>query len=325
MDWCKSSASHQLHCFPVSKINGPQPFSRFGLLWKKSLFCLAVLSWCCVALAEDSIEFPVYRNQCLKGMTIYCLAVGIKERKVGNLERALEYFRLACDTHALVGRLRSCTPYLSLAMELGRLDSAAKSLENRCAGGDLNICFYLSKEFLKISAHKRARSILESLCKERFRPEDSEDYGPCYHLGESYLRTKNLSRAKAIFNFDCRKDPELGLPSCRRHEELTRQQKVSALMGWRPSENLLVLIVFLPLIQWLFFQNSSLIARSFVRFGGPGLVLISWMVWEFWSKSFREGREWYFILPSIILVLWISKLAAKNFKWSNHIIGKVNK
>ena len=287
-------------------IFGLFPSSTLG--WKTALFFLAILGISDFALAENKAKPQYIREKCLKGITIYCLAAGMEEQKVGELEQALEYFRLACESHPAMGHFKACTPYLSLAMELGRLDSAAMGFNSRCKDGDNKTCFYLAKEFLKITAYEKAHILLERLCSERFRPPDSEDYGPCYHLGVSYLKTRNSGRAKEIFRFDCRASGEHRSPSCIRYDELVHDRMGLPTRAWNRSENFLTLIIVTPAFQWALFCFSLPLGRSLVLFGGPLLTLVGFVALGLSEDGFHQGQEWYFILPSFLLTLWISWL-----------------
>tara|TARA_B100000686_G_scaffold314801_1_gene361160 strand:- start:135 stop:1061 length:927 start_codon:yes stop_codon:yes gene_type:complete len=285
----------------------PVHISFSNLLQNVTLFFIVIFVFSFSVFAGENSETVNYRDQCIKGVTIYCLAQGIGERKAGNFKQALEYFRLACESHPTMGHLRACTPYLSLAMEMGILDSATHKLTNRCEGGEDVTCFYLAKEFLKIAAYERAHVMLERLCKERFHPADSEDYGPCYHLGVSYLTTKNPGKARDIFGFDCKQKTDSSLPSCKYYSELVRSSREMSSMAWHFAENFLILVVVTPLVQWVLARRGSLATRNYVIFGGPLLVGVGWAMWQFSTE--KAGKELYFIiLPSIFLAVCISWL-----------------
>jgi len=48
--------------------------------------------------------------------------------------------------------------------------------------GDDIVCFYLPKEYFKITEYHRGFVHLERLCRDNFLPPEKAGYGPCFHL-----------------------------------------------------------------------------------------------------------------------------------------------
>ncbi|MFQ5445208.1 MAG: hypothetical protein ACE5EK_11415 [Nitrospinales bacterium] len=246
-------------------------------------------------------------------MTIYCIAAGMEEQKSGNLQEALNHYQMACENHPTQGPLRACTPYFSLAMQMGRLEEAATPFESRCQSGEDLVCFYLAKEYIKITAYIKAHAHLEKLCRTHFRPPDKDDYGPCYHLGRSLLKTGALDRALEIFKYDCARDPALAKPSCGQHasllarveeEEKVSQEKITAM---EPVEIVSLLFLLMPLAGWILLAKGSQTEWRFMRLFFPVSALVVWGAWEFIGVSPGDNRaDLAFIFPSILLTFFLA-------------------
>ncbi len=271
-----------------------------------------------LAFSQENHDSENYPEECAKGVTIYCLAAGMEEQKSGNLEKALEYYRSACENHHTQGHLRACTPFLSLAKELGRLDEASSHLQSRCREGDDRVCFYLAKEFFKIAEYHRGFVHLERLCRENFQPPDPADYGPCYHLGINLEKLGDLKRARDIFKFDCDRDPASAKPSCDQHEvvvdKLALEESKKQL---KPVEALPFIVVLVPLVGLLILQWGGPWALRALRLHAPLLTMSCWVAWEFHAqKELTLRSDLFFILPALLLTGAIAWLAHKRLKAS---------
>ncbi|UCD11611.1 MAG: hypothetical protein JSU88_00520 [Nitrospinaceae bacterium] len=279
-------------------------------LWALALFwvLLAGVFLGSPSFAEEAPDPEAYRAACLQGTTVYCIAIGLEEQKAGHNEQALEYYRLACRNHP--GHLRACTPFLSLARDMGRLENEAAVLEGQCRSGDDVLCYYLGKEYLKIGEYGAGRGHLQRLCKADFIPPDADDYGPCYHLASSLQGTRDYERALEIFRFDCDRARPLSEPSCERYGTLTRQMaagKDAAPESTRPlqlSEALLLPLILLPPLGFFFWLRPKERGLRFLRFPAPALALCSWLLWELVPPGPPAPRhDLFFILPSLLLVV----------------------
>ncbi|MFQ5449730.1 MAG: tetratricopeptide repeat protein [Nitrospinaceae bacterium] len=298
---------------------------RRGTLRARFIFSLAWLALLIFppepgAAAEDP-DLDSYREQCLKGVTIYCLSIGLAEQKAGNLDRALEYYRSACENHLTQGHLRACTPFLSLAKQMGRLETASEKLESRCRAGNDLVCFYLAKEYLKVAAYSRGYGHLERLCRQDYRPPDPGDYGPCYHLGNSLDQTGDLQRALDIFKFDCNRDRPLSKPSCDRYEAIMMRIKrgegiaKAHIRKFAPIELVPFLLVLMPLLGWGILITGRRRGLRFLRIPLPGLTLACWAVWESWGRhGFYFSASLSFILPAVFMVLFMGWLAHRRLQ-----------
>lgn len=261
-------------------------------------------------LSEEPRDLDSYRKECADGKTIYCIAIGMEEQKSGNLEAALKHYQSACASHRSRGHLRACTPFLSLARQMDRLDKAGAELEALCKGGDDAVCFYLAKEYFKIAEYHRGYVHLERLCRENFLPPDKADYGPCYHLGDNLKKTGELKRAEKIFNFDCDRDPLGAKPSCDQEEMvrlLIRQDKINGEKNVRELkliEGAAFGIVVIPLLGLFLLVNGKKRWLLFLRIPAPVLTLLCWAVWESHAKQeFVLRADVFFIIPAVLLAL----------------------
>ncbi len=275
----------------------------------------------CPAFSKDIPDLETYRDECLKGVTIYCLSIGLKEQKAGQFNQALEFYRLACETHSTQGHLRACTPFLSLALQMGRLDQAAKKLEVLCQKGDLVLCFYLAKEYFKIGEYRKGQNHLEPLCRKNFRPpHDPGDYGPCYHLGNNYQKTGNLKRAIESFQLDCERNTAQDNPNCHRYEKLKKRTGFRAFFNWKwrkwePVDFVLTYFILIALTSWMLYEKGGARTLSRLRYGGPSLALLSWFIWEIQNASPMKPRmDLIIICHSVILVVLIGWLAQVKLK-----------
>jgi len=264
------------------------------------------------AHAEQTPDPEAYRNACLQGTTIYCIAIGMEEQKAGRREQALEYYRLACRNHP--GHLRACTPFLSLAREMGRLEQEAAPLEGKCQAGDDVLCFYLGKEYMKITEYEAGRRHLHRLCKEDFMPPDADDYGPCYHLGSSLQSTREYDRAQEIFLFDCERNRPESKPSCDRYQTLARQMAVAPApekprpLEWR--EVFLLPLALLPAASFFLWLLGGERSLRFLRLPAPTIALASWLAWEFIPPGPAAPRtDLFFVLPSLFLAAFLAAWA----------------
>jgi tetratricopeptide (TPR) repeat protein len=262
------------------------------------------------AFSEESQNLDSYLQECENGKTIYCIAAGMEEQKSGNLETALKYYQSACESHMDRGHLRACTPLLSLARQTGRLDEASAGLEKLCKGGDDVVCFYLAKEYFKITEFHRGFVHLERLCQNDFQPPDKADYGPCYHLGNNLKMIGEMKRALKNFNFDCDRDPLSAKPSCDQAEAirlLARQGKadgVKVTRGLKMIEALAFGVVMIPLSGLLLLKNRRKFVLALLWIPAPALTFICWALWESHAKQvFILRADLFFIIPAVILTL----------------------
>ncbi|MFQ5482694.1 MAG: hypothetical protein ACE5ER_08040 [Nitrospinaceae bacterium] len=234
-------------------------------------------------------------KKCAQGVTLYCLALGMQEVKQGRRREALEHYRQACERHPTVGHLRACTPLLSLAREMRRLPEAAGPLEKKCADGDLLVCFHLGKEYLKINEPERAYSNLQPLCRQGYRPPDSLDYGPCYHLAKGLQAWKQWNRARKLADLDCRRDPRGSHPSCGLLRTLQTLQAEDERKGWArlrppdPAEGVLLVLAAISLLGagvWLRGRRGGM---QYLRLEAPLLAGLVWIAWETFPKSYAYG------------------------------------
>ena len=262
----------------------------------------------------------MYREECGKGVTIYCIASGMAEEKAGNLEEALGFYRSACENHSTHGHLGSCTPLLSLGRQMGRLDQVTGKLESLCGSGDDTVCFYLAKEYFKIMEYHRGFVHLERLCREDFQPPDPADYGPCYHLGNNLQKIREPERASKIFQFDCERNPVTARPSCDRYASLAlAMQDVGeardSIRKFEAIEWVLFLLVSMPFLGYGFLRLGRRSVFHILRWPAPVMALISWFFWESWG--FQEPQphaDLFFILPSLLLLSVFALQAHRRLK-----------
>jgi tetratricopeptide (TPR) repeat protein len=265
------------------------------------------------AFSEEPIDLESYRKECSQGMTIYCLAAGMEEQKLGNLESALNFYRSACESHSSQGNLRACTPYLSLASQMERLELASRKLESLCKEDDV-ICFYLAKEYFKIAEYHRGFVHLERLCRENFQSPDELDYGPCYHLGINLKKIKELKRAQKIFNFDCDRDPVAAKPSCDQAKavKLMIQEDLDTpkVTELKAIELAALGMVVVPLLGLAFLRSQRKTVFKVLRISVPVLSVFCWALWEPYARQeFVIRADLFFIVPSGLLALFLSWFA----------------
>jgi len=286
------------------------------------------LVWVCGAYAGDKeLSDDQARQQCFKGKTIYCLALGIKEEKAGRQERALELYRTACKKHPTPGHLRACTPLLNLAWKMNRLNEEVKPLEARCKGGrgDDITCFYLGKEYLKMANVERGNFYLETLCHRGFRPPDPHDYGPCYHLAKGYEHTGQWYEARELFQFDCESHSENGQPSCEALKELGERERVhrelaqKGIRGSDPVESILLFIVFMSVLNmWIWFKAGRW-SLKYLSLGAPLVVWGLALTWVYWpDKPEFPASQWAVICFALLQVSGMAIFAFRKLQ-TTHI------
>ncbi|MCG8556316.1 MAG: hypothetical protein MJD61_13650, partial [Proteobacteria bacterium] len=286
---------------------------------------LSLVSVCCTYADEKELSDNQARQQCFKGKTIYCLALGIKEEKSGRQERALELYRTACRKHPSPGHLRACTPLLNLAWKMNRLDEEAAPLETRCREEKPAICFYLGQEYLKLVEMEKAARHLEPLCRNHFRPPDPANYGPCYHLAKGYEQAGKWYRARELFQFDCESHPEKGQPSCVALKELAEMEKVHqelAQKGIRsadPVEGVLFFVVFISVLNMWIWLKGGRWGLKYLSLGAPLLVWGSALTWVYWpEKPEFPASQWIVIYFALLQVSGMAIFAFRKLQ-STHI------
>lgn len=275
---------------------------------------------------EEELTDDQARQQCFKGKAIYCLALGIKEEKAGNQERALELYRTACEKHPTPGHLRACTPLLSLAWKMNRLGEEAAPLEARCRGGrgDDTTCFYLGQEYLKMTDMKRGSFYLELLCKRGFRPPDPANYGPCYHLAKGYERSGQWSQAQEIFQFDCERNAEHAQHSCAALKELAEMEKVhrelaqKGIRDFDPVEAVLLFVVFMSVLNvWIWLKGGAW-GLKYLVWVAPAMVWGGAITWVYWpDKPEYPPSQWAVLFFVFLLVAGVATLAYRALYSSN--------
>jgi len=282
---------------------------RCGLLIQMAVILLAI-SLPLTAYSQEPRDFESYRSECSNGKTIYCIAIGMEEQKAGNLEIALEHYKTACESHHSSGHLRACTPFLSLAWQMKRLDEASAELEALCKGGDDILCFYLAKEYFKITEYHRGFVHLERLCRDNFLPPDKADYGPCFHLGNNLKKIGELKRAEKIFKFDCDRDPLSAKPSCDQAEDLRLMIRQGKINGGKNVEKIKGIetaafgIVAIPLLGLILLKSNRKFALMVLRIPAPALTFLCWALWEPYAKRELILRsDLFFIVPAVFLTL----------------------
>ncbi len=284
------------------------PASRFYLQIVLRLTLGAVLYLQAIASAQET-EPKDFAAECEKGLTIYCLAAGMEETKVGNKEKAFEHFEAACRSHKTEGHLRACTPYLSLARELNRLEAASAPLEERCREGEDTVCFYLAKEYLRIAAPSRAHAHLKRLCREDFPSPDPEDYGSCYHLGDSLQEQRAYEEALTYFKLECDRNRTLSRHSCERHRTLLHAIEsgtldADAVRPFRLIQTIALAAVVLSLLAWGLWLTGQVWAFKLLSGPLPVATLVCWGAWLL-QEDARSGayRDFTYIVPSVLLVV----------------------
>ena len=282
---------------------------RFGFLIQVAGI-LAAITFPFSAHSQEPPDLESYRNECSNGKTIYCIAIGMEEQKAGNLEAALKHYQSACESHPSRGHLRACTPFLSLAQQMKRLDKASAGLEALCREGDDTVCFYLAKEYFKITESHRGFVHLERLCRDNFLPPDKTDYGPCYHLGNNLKKFGELKRAEKIFKFDCDRDPLSAEPSCNQVEAIrlmflqgktNNGKNVTEMLG---IEYTAMGIAAIPLLGLFLLNNRRKLALTYLQIPAPAFTFLCWALWEPHAKQELLLRtDLFFIVPAVFLTL----------------------
>jgi tetratricopeptide (TPR) repeat protein len=265
---------------------------------------------------EEALNDDQARQQCFKGKAIYCLALGIKEEKAGNPERALELYRTACKKHPTPGHLRACTPLLTLAWKMDRLDEEAAPLEARCEEDKSVTCFYLGQEYLKLVEMEKASLHLEPLCRNHFRPPDPANYGPCYHLAKGFEKAGQWNRALELFQFDCENHLKEGQPSCAAMKELIEMKRVhrelgqKGIRGFDPVEAVLLFIVFLSAMNvWIWFKGGKW-GLKYLSLAAPVVIWGAILTWVYWhDQQEYHASQWAVLFFAFLLVTGMAVLA----------------
>lgn len=292
----------------------------------KYVFLIPVisLSWATLAQADEKVlNNDLARQECFKGQTIYCLALGMAEERTGHQERALELYRSACKNHSTPGHLRACAPLLALARQMNRLDQEAAPLEARCREGNTVTCFYLGKVYLNISELERASRHLEPLCRSRFEPPGADDYGSCYHLAKGFEQAGQWSRARKFFELDCDPDTSQEQPNCLALTELADLEKAHSRLRQKGISSLRLLEAVLLFVVLM----SCLHVWIWVKGGRPGMKYLSrlapviiWggsLAWIFWpGKPAYPSNQWAVIFFVLLLAMGMAGGAYLNLRAS---------
>lgn len=281
------------------------------------LIITVLLLWAGHAQADEKVlTDDQARQQCFKGKSIYCIALGIKEEKAGHQERALELYRTACKKRPTPSHLRACTPLLSLAWKMNRLDEEAVPLETRCKENDPITCFYLGQEYLKLTEIEKASHHLEPLCRSHFRPPDPANYGPCYHLAKGYEQAGHWSRARELLQFDCERNAEHGRHSCAALKELAEMEKVHrelaqrGIRGFDPVESILLFIVFMSALHvWIWFKGGRA-GLWYLSLAAPVVIGGATLTWVYWpDKQEYPASQWVVLFFAFQLVTGMAVFA----------------
>jgi tetratricopeptide (TPR) repeat protein len=256
------------------------------------------------------------RQLCFNGKIIYCIALGIKEEKAEHPERALELYRTACKNHVSPGHLRACTPLLTLAWKMHRLDEEASPLEIRCKQDDPITCFYLGQEYLKLVEMEKASRHLEPLCRNSFRPPDPANYGPCYHLAKGFEQAGQWNRARELLQFDCERNAEHAQHSCAALKELEEMEKVHRELGQKgirgldPVESILLFIVIMSVLNvWIWFRGGRW-GLKYLVWAAPIVILGATLTWVYWpDKPEYPASQWAVLLFAFVLVTGMAVFA----------------
>lgn len=321
-----SNLSRQLPSRPPCRFfYSLSPVIVFQCLSKVLLIIAIQLVWVFGAWADEAeMSDDQARQQCFKGKTIYCLALGIKEEKAGRLERALELYRTACKKHPTPGHLRACTPLLSLAWKMKRLDEEAAPLESRCKEGNPTLCFYLGKEYLKLVEIEAATRLLEPLCRSQFRPPASDDFGPCYHLARGIEKTGQWDRARELLQFDCENNSRQPQPSCAALKELVEMERVhrelgqKGIRGFYPVEGVLLFVVFMSVLNvWIWFKGGRW-GMKYLSLAAPAMVWGAALTWVYWpEKPDFPANQWAVIYFSLLQVSGVAIFAYRALHFQN--------
>ena len=310
---------------PCRFFNGLSPATGFPYLKRALLMITVLLIWVgCAYADEEALNDDQARQQCFKGKTIYCIALGIKEEKAGYLKRALELYRTACKKHPSPGHLRACTPLLHLARKMNRLDEEAAPLEVRCKEGKPATCFYLGQEYLKLVAMEPAARHLEPLCRNHFRPPDPHNYGPCYHLAIGYERAGQWDRARELFQFDCENHAEKGQPSCASLKELAEMEQAhrelsqKGIRSFDPVESILLFVIFMSVLNvWIWLKGGRW-GLKYLVWVAPVMVWSGAVTWIYWpDKPEYPASQWAVLFFAFLLVTGIAVIAYRALYPSN--------
>ena len=284
----------------------------FFLLWVAVQYFCAAVGYA----DEEKLDTDQARRECFQGSTIYCLALGMAEEKAGHPERALEVYRSACKKHHTPGHLRACTPLLNLARQMDRLEAEAAPLEARCQEGHTVTCFYLGKEYLKITEIEKAARHLAPLCRNGFHPPGSEDYGPCYHLAKGFEQTGQWHRARELFQLDC--DPTTGppQPACLALRELAeletahnhlRQQGIRKLNS---VEGVLLFVVLMSGLHIGIWFKGGTGGLKYLSRWAPLVIWSGAMAWIYWpGKPEYPPNQWAVIFFALLLAMGMAVFA----------------
>ncbi|MDH3257811.1 MAG: hypothetical protein OEM27_09345 [Nitrospinota bacterium] len=315
-------SNHSHIRLPCRFFSGFFPATGFQCLKWTLLPTFILLIWICGAYADEGeLNDDQARQQCFKGKTIYCLALGIKEEKAGYQERALELYRTACRKHPTPGHLRACTPLLNLAWKMNRLNEEVAPLEARCKEEKSSTCFYLGQEYLKLVELEAAARLLEPLCRNHFRPPDPANYGPCYHLAKGFEHTGQWSRARELFQFDCENHAEKGQPSCASLKELAEMERIhrelaqKGIRGFDPVEGVLLFVVVMSVLNvWIWFKGGRG-GLKYLSLAAPLLVWGTALAWVYWpEKPDFPASQWAVIYFALLQVSGMAVFAFSKLK-----------
>ena len=270
---------------------------------------------------EQELSDDQARQQCFQGKIIYCLALGIKEEKKGYQERALELYRIACHKYSSHGHLRACTPLLNLASKMGRLDKEIEPLQTRCRQGNPVTCFYLGKEYLKMTDVNQAEQHLGNLCSKGYLPPDPEDYGPCYHLAKGFEQAGQWYRARELFEFDCKNHGEKGQPSCAALKTLGEMERVhrewaqKGIRGVDPIEGVLFFVVLMSLLNAGIWFKGGTRGLKYLSLGAPLVIWGSVLIWVYWpGKSEYPASQWAVVYFALLQVSGMAVFAFRKLR-----------
>ena len=292
-------------------------FSPLVFLKTAVLIFAALVFQIPLALAEpEGLDSDQARQQCFKGQTIYCLALGISEERAGQQERALELYRTGCVKHPTPGHLRACTPLLNLAWKMNRLDEEVAPLENKCKEGSAITCYYLGKEYLKITQMDRAIRHLDPLCRKQYQPPVTDDFGPCYHLAKAFEQTGHWNRAKQLYQLGCEAHIQTAQPNCEALKELVDMEKVHRELAQKeirkfyPGKPVLLFVVLMSFLHVGIWFKGGRVGIRYLNWLAPIVIMGGALAWTLWpEKPAYPPSQWVVIFFTLLQAMGMAVFA----------------
>ena len=167
-----------------------------------------------------------FEEDCNNGKTISCYNMGLMYDYGDGVdeddEKALDFYIKACDKNYYTGCTKAALIYEESKTVKENKKEALKLYTKACGGGDGFACHYVALDY-----SKRKTKAMKNISIGLYTQACENGYAPsCIYLGRMYRDsravTRDLEKAKEMFNLACEENNHLGCKELRILEELEK-------------------------------------------------------------------------------------------------------